>query len=79
MPNEGRIALVGLRDPDNWPEWLIRIGKAINRPFGVSKDYRSHRPWEAIGRHTTDATYTEAFTGAVYLAAGTTRKPDPVS
>lgn len=79
MPNEGRIALVGLRDPDKWPEWLIRIGSAINRPFGVSKDYRSHRPWEAIQHHTTDTTYTEAFAGAVYLAAGTTHKPDPAS
>lgn len=79
MPDEGRVALVGLRDPEDWPEWLIRIGSAINRPFGVSKDYRSHRPWEAIERHTTDITYTEAFAGAVYLAAGTTHKPDPVS
>ena len=79
MPDEGRVALVGLRDPDKWPEWLIRIGSAINRPFGVSKDYRSHRPWEPIERHTTDITYTEAFAGAVYLAAGTKHKPDAVS
>lgn len=77
MPDEGRIALVGLRDPAAWPEWLIWIGSAINRPFGVSKDYRSHRPWEAIQLHTTDSTYTEAFAGAVYLAAGTTRSPHP--
>ncbi|MBT8192059.1 MAG: methyltransferase domain-containing protein [Acidimicrobiia bacterium] len=77
MPDQGRIAVLGLRDPDNWPEWLIRLGSAINRPFGVSQDYRAHRPWEAIARHTTDTTYIEAFAGAVYLAAGTTRELHP--
>lgn len=68
----GRIATVGLRHPDRWPEWLVRLGSAANRPFGVADDYRTHRPWEAIQRYTTDTIYRETLGGAIYLAAGTT-------
>ncbi len=76
MAAGGRIAVTGLRDPDRWPEWTIRVGSALNRPFGVAKDYRSHRPWEAIEAHTTDTIYEEGLAGAVYLAAGTATGPE---
>lgn len=71
LGGNGRIVVSGLRDPQRWPEWLVQLGSAINRPFGVAEDYRSHRPWESIDRYTTDSSYTDAFAGAVYLAAGT--------
>lgn len=66
----GRIVVNGLRDPDRWPEWIVRLGSALSRPFGVSEAHRSHRPWEAIETHTIDVVYDEAMAGAVYLAAG---------
>ncbi len=66
----GRVVLNGLRHPDRWPELVVRVGSALSRPFGVSDAYRSHRPWEAIERHTVDVIYDEAMAGAVYLAAG---------
>ncbi len=31
----GRIVTTGLRNPDGWPEWLIRIGSAVNRRSGI--------------------------------------------
>lgn len=68
----GRIVLNGLRSPERWPEWVVRLGSALSRPFGVSEAYRSHRPWEAIERHTVEVIYDEAMAGAVYLAAGST-------
>ena len=71
LPPGGRLAVTGLRDPERWPEWLIRLGSWLNRPFGVSDAYRHHRPWEAVDAHTSDATYTDIFGGAVYLATGT--------
>ncbi len=70
LPAGGRLAVTGLRDPERWPEWLVRVASALNRPFGVSTDYRRHRPWEAVGRHATAARYTEALGGAIYLAVG---------
>lgn len=71
LPPGGRLAVTGLRDPERWPEWLIRLGSWLNRPFGVSNAYRHHRPWEAVGAHTSDTTYTDIFGGAVYLSTGT--------
>lgn len=70
LPGDGRIAVTGLRDPDRWPEWVIRAGSALMRPFGVAKEYRDHHPWEAIEAHTTNTTYTDALGGVIYLAAG---------
>ncbi len=75
LPDEGRIAVTGMRNPNRWPQWLIRIGSLLMRPFGVNEDYRDFRPWEAIEANTTDTTYAEAFGGVIYLAAGT-RAPD---
>lgn len=70
LPAKGSIAVSGLRDPDRWPEWLVRLGSTLNRPFGVSTAYREHRPWESVARHATRATYVEALGGAIYLAVG---------
>lgn len=70
IPPGGRIVVNGLRSPERWPEWVVRMGSALSRPFGVSEAYRAHRPWEAIERHTVDVIHDEAMAGAVYLAAG---------
>jgi ubiquinone/menaquinone biosynthesis C-methylase UbiE len=70
LPAGARIALTGMREPARWPEWLIRIGSAANRPFGVNPAYRTQRPWQSIEHHLDDTTYTEAFAGAVYTAVG---------
>lgn len=70
LPPGGRISVNGLRDPERWPEWVVRVASALSRPFGVSEAYRSLRPWEAIEAHTNDVVYEEAWAGAVYLAAG---------
>ncbi|WP_370325954.1 class I SAM-dependent methyltransferase [Euzebya sp.] len=71
LPTGGRVAVTGLRDPEGWPRWLVRLVSAINRPFGVSEAYRDHRPWEAVEAVTSDTAYVEMLGGAIYLAAGT--------
>ncbi len=76
LSDGARISVCGLRHPDRWPEWVVRLGSAINRPFGVSDAYRSHRPWEALGAHTVDTIYEEALGGAAYLCAGSTPPKD---
>lgn len=68
----GRIVTTGLRNPDRWPERLIRVASNLNRLFRVSKDYRDHRPWESIIANTSDTLNLDSHAGAVYLAAGTT-------
>ncbi len=74
LGEQGRIVTTGLRNPDDWPEPLIRIASRSNRLFGVSEDYRDHRPWEAVDASTTDTLHRMSHAGAVYLAAGTTSR-----
>lgn len=75
LPTNGSIAVTGLRDPDRWPEWLVRFASALNRPFGVSSAYRNHQPWKSVARHAQSATYVDALGGAIYLAVGGSSEP----
>ena len=54
MPAGGRVAVSGLRRPERWPEWLIRLGEWVNRPFGVTRAYETFRPWESVRQHLRD-------------------------
>ncbi len=67
-----RIAVAGLRRPERWPEWLIRLGSWVNRPFGVTRAYEDIQPWHSIRAHTQEICYEEALFGAVYLSVGRT-------
>ena len=67
----GRIAVGGLRRPDGWPEWLVRAGELVNRPFGVTRAYEDVQPWRSVEAHAERYRYQEHLLGAVYLATGT--------
>ena len=71
----GRIAVGGLRRPDGWPEWLIRAGEIVNRPFGVSRAYEDIQPWHSVEAHAEDVHYEAYLLGAAYLSTG--QAPDP--
>ena len=66
----GRIPVGGLRRPERWPEWAVRLGEWVNRPFGVSRAYEGVRPWQSVRAHAANVHYDESFFGAAYLAVG---------
>ena len=66
----GRMALLGLKHPAGWPEWLVRLAVWLNRPFGVDREYASIRPWESLRRHLTEVEYREFLGGAGYVCVG---------
>jgi demethylmenaquinone methyltransferase/2-methoxy-6-polyprenyl-1,4-benzoquinol methylase len=66
----GRISAGGLRRPGNWPEWLIRWGEFVSRPFGVNRAYEKVQPWRSVEARMTGVRYEEYLFGAVYLAVG---------
>ncbi|MEE8600227.1 class I SAM-dependent methyltransferase [Euzebya tangerina] len=66
-----RIASVGLREPEHWPNWAVRLGSLLNRPFGVNPAYRDITPWTSIRRHLSEVIVATSHAGAVYLAVGT--------
>ena len=65
-----RLALFGLKHPERWPRWLVRLGIWLNRPFGVSEDYAALRPWESVWRHMEEVEHEELLGGAAYLSVG---------
>lgn len=71
----GRLAISGLRRPPGWPEWAVRLGIALNRPFGVSRAYEDIRPWESVRRHAEEIVFETALLGAVYLSVGEPHPP----
>ena len=66
----GRLVLYGLKHPEGWPRWALRIGVSLNRAFGVSSDYASLRPWESLRQHLQEVEHREFYAGAAYLAVG---------
>ncbi len=73
----GRVAVGGLRRPAGWPEWAVRLGELLNRPFGVTRAYEAIQPWRAVEAHATHVYVETALFGAAYLATG--RAPVPRS
>lgn len=67
---QGRLALLGLKHPEKWPEWLINIGIWINKPFGVSREYERFHPWESVQTYMKKIEYQELYFGAVYCCIG---------
>lgn len=75
-----RFVLLGLKHPDGWPDWLVRLSIWLNRPFGVSREYAVLRPWLSIRERLTEVEHREMLAGAAYMSVGEVtpaRETDP--
>lgn len=66
----GRIAIFDMKEPDRWPEWLIRLAAWLNKPFGVSLELANRHAWESVRSYLTEVEYKEYYFGALYLSVG---------
>lgn len=66
----GRLAVFDMKQPQNWPYWLIRLAAWLNKPFGVSLDLAERHPWESIRQYLTEVAFKEFYFGALYLSVG---------
>ena len=73
LPPGGRLASYGLKHPERWPAWVLSVGVWLTKPFGVSRDYESFRPWESIRRHLVEIDFREFLLGSAYLSVGESR------
>lgn len=69
-----RLALLGMKHPERWPEWIVELGIWLNKPFGVSREYESFHPWESVEQHMTTVLFDELYLGAAYRCVGEVRK-----
>ena len=69
LRTEGHLVSYGLKHPDRWPRWLVSLSIILLKPFGVSHDYASFRPWESMGRHLRAVDFRERMLGAAYVCS----------
>jgi len=67
LPEGRRMASCGLKQPETWPDWLVRVAIFLTKPFGTNREYTSFRPWKSIRRHLEEVVYREFLFGAAYL------------
>lgn len=70
LADGGRFVLLDFKKPERWPLWVIKLGVAITRPFGVTLDLAERKPWEVMEKYFSKVTVTELYGGFVYIAAG---------
>lgn len=70
----GRLALLELQVPENWPEWLAKVAVNLMKPFAVTDEWLARRPWKTIrktvGDLFSDMAMTERYLGLTYIIAG---------
>ncbi|HEX9332854.1 MAG TPA: class I SAM-dependent methyltransferase [Anaerolineales bacterium] len=66
----GRLAILDFKKPEHWPEWLIRLGVWIYKPYGVSMDLAVRHPWESVCRYLHQVAFREFYFGGLYLSVG---------
>ena len=70
----GRLALLDLQIPANWPAWLVSFGVWVMKPFAVKDEWIERRPWESIIQTMqnllADVTVSEMYLGLTYVIAG---------
>lgn len=71
----GRFAVLDLKRPRRWPEWLVRFGAWVNSPYGVSLELATRHPWESIRRYLREVEYREFYFGALFLSVGERAAP----
>lgn len=70
----GRLALLELQVPDNWPSWLVNVAMALVRPFALSEEWLERRPWQAIRwamrDNLADVNVERRYLGTTYIISG---------
>lgn len=66
----GHLAVLDFKRPTHWPEWLIRLGAWIYKPYGVSLELADRHPWESVEHYLRPVEFREFYFGGLYLSVG---------
>lgn len=70
-----RMAILDMKRPDRWPEWMVRVAAWLNKPYGVSLELADRHPWEVVRKFMREVEYREFYFGALYLSVGEVGPP----
>jgi len=68
----GRWVVADLKLPESGLSRIAPILVPFCRPFGVTLDLASRRPWESLEKHMGSVVMEDAYFGFAYIACGTT-------
>lgn len=67
----GRLALLELQVPDNWPAWLVKVATLLLRPFALTGEWLDRRPWltirQAMSENFTNVKIEKRYLGSTYI------------
>jgi len=70
----GRLALLDLQLPDNWPGWLVDGALFLVRPFSVTEEWLERQPWQTIRRamrdNLADVNVEQRYLNTTYIVSG---------
>ncbi|GAB5487160.1 MAG: hypothetical protein Pars2KO_07300 [Parasphingorhabdus sp.] len=70
MSRGAPLALMGLKYPEQWPDWMADAGIWFNRSFGVTQDHKNFKPWIAAEKYCQAAVFKELYAGSAYMWLG---------
>ncbi len=73
----GRWVVLDMKMPARWPSWVMGIGLALCRPFGVTLGAASRHPWESMQKHLAHTRMLELYFGLAYLCVGSNEAARP--
>jgi demethylmenaquinone methyltransferase/2-methoxy-6-polyprenyl-1,4-benzoquinol methylase len=70
----GRLALLELQIPENWPGWLVDVAIAFIRPFALTEEWQERKPWQTIRRamrdNLADVNIEQRYFDSTYIISG---------
>ncbi len=66
----GRWVVADLKEAEDAPRWLLQLGLALSKPYGVTLEYAARHPWEILERELPHTKMRELFFGFAYIATG---------
>lgn len=72
LPGERRFGLLGVKYPERWPDFLVRVLEGLVKPSGATREYRTFQPWTSAARHMRQLSYQEYLAGAAYSSVAAT-------
>lgn len=70
LSSDGKLVILDLKQPDNWPLWLVKFGVFITKPFGVSLDIADRKLWKVMEKYFKKVDVQEIYGGFAYVVVG---------
>jgi ubiquinone/menaquinone biosynthesis C-methylase UbiE len=65
-----RMVVLDLKRPSGWLKHFFPLFLGLTKPFAISMDYATRRPWESFARHFLRTSLTNLYGGFAYIVVG---------